>query len=525
MSTQFRLTGLVILSLLCLLLVGGTSLLNSNRITEALASSTTAAIALRNHLDADMMHDALRGDVLAAALAARSQKTDARKDIEKDLNEHLQTFRKAMKANEALALPAPIVAATRKVQPVAEAYLQDSARLVTLAFDQPDQLDANLAKFMASFRLLEKEMDGISDLVEKFASDTDVMAHSSADGFKKLILIMIIAATASFVVIAAFTIRNVSGNISAVFDAIDHLNTGTADLAYRLPNLKGEFLRISGSLNQFLDKLSGIIGNVGSASDSIASAAEQIAAGNTDLADRTASQARSLEQTAQAMEELIATVNQNADNARSANQLARTASEVASKGGSEVSQVVATMGSINESAKKIVDIISVIDGIAFQTNILALNAAVEAARAGEQGRGFAVVAAEVRSLAQRSAAAAREIKTLISDSVEKVDTGATLVDHAGATMEQVVSSVREVTDLISQITNASLEQISGLALINDAIISLDQSTHQNAALVDESAAAASALSDQAGELTKVTQIFKAGQTGAGAKPARLALGR
>ncbi len=223
--------------------------------------------------------------------------------------------------------------------------------------------------------------------------------------------------------------------------------------------------------------------------DTIATASSQIATGNQDLSSRTEEQASSLEETAASMEELTSTVKQNADNARQANQLAVSASEVAVKGGSVVSQVVDTMGSINASSRKIVDIIGVIDGIAFQTNILALNAAVEAARAGEQGRGFAVVASEVRSLAQRSAAAAKEIKTLIGDSVEKVEEGSKQVAEAGKTMEEIVDSVKRVTDIMGEITAASQEQTSGIEQINQAITQMDQVTQQNAALVEEASAA------------------------------------
>jgi methyl-accepting chemotaxis protein len=208
------------------------------------------------------------------------------------------------------------------------------------------------------------------------------------------------------------------------------------------------------------------------------------------------------------MEELISTVQQNADNARQANQLAVSASEVALKGGTAVSQVVGTMTSINDSSKKIVDIISVIDGIAFQTNILALNAAVEAARAGEQGRGFAVVATEVRNLAQRSAAAAKEIKELIDDSVDKVATGTKLVEQAGATMQEIVESVTRVTDVVSDITSASAEQASGIEQINEAIMQMDRVTQQNAALVEEAAAAAASLQDQAGNLAQAVSVFR-----------------
>ena len=266
-----------------------------------------------------------------------------------------------------------------------------------------------------------------------------------------------------------------------------------------------QLLRALKDMNESLVR---IVGEVRVSTDTIATASGQIASGNMDLSARTESQASSLEKTASSMEELTSTVKQNADNARQANQLAVSASEVAVKGGSVVTQVVDTMGSINASSKKIVDIIGVIDGIAFQTNILALNAAVEAARAGEQGRGFAVVAAEVRNLAQRSAGAAKEIKTLIGDSVDKVEVGAKLVDQAGATMQEIVDSVRRVTDIMSEITAASQEQMSGIEQVNEAVTQMDSSTQQNAALVEEAAAAAQSLRDQAGKLSQVVSVFK-----------------
>jgi methyl-accepting chemotaxis protein len=247
---------------------------------------------------------------------------------------------------------------------------------------------------------------------------------------------------------------------------------------------------------------------VRSGTDTIATASSQIAAGNHDLSSRTEEQASSLEETAASMEELTSTVKQNADNARQANQLAVSASSVAVKGGSVVAEVVGTMGAINASSRKIVDIIGVIDGIAFQTNILALNAAVEAARAGEQGRGFAVVAAEVRNLAQRSAAAAKEIKTLIDDSVSKVEEGSNQVAEAGKTMDEIVDSVKRVTDIMAEITAASQEQTSGIEQINQAITQMDQVTQQNAALVEEAAAAASSLQEQAANLSQVVSVFK-----------------
>ncbi|MGJ7493417.1 methyl-accepting chemotaxis protein [Variovorax sp. ZT4R33] len=262
------------------------------------------------------------------------------------------------------------------------------------------------------------------------------------------------------------------------------------------------------ALKAMNDSLAKVVGEVRQGTDTIATASSQIASGNQDLSSRTEEQASSLEQTAASMEELTATVKQNADNARQANQLAVSASEVAVRGGSVVSQVVDTMSAINASSKKIVDIIGVIDGIAFQTNILALNAAVEAARAGEQGRGFAVVASEVRSLAQRSASAAKEIKALIDDSVGKVGAGSAQVAEAGQTMEEIVASVKRVTDIMGEIMAASQEQTSGIEQINQAITQMDQVTQQNAALVEEAAAAAASLQDQAGSLSQVVGVFQ-----------------
>jgi methyl-accepting chemotaxis protein len=265
---------------------------------------------------------------------------------------------------------------------------------------------------------------------------------------------------------------------------------------------------LMGALKAMNANLLKIVGEVRAGTDTIATAANQISAGNLDLSSRTEQQASSLEETASSMEELTSTVKQNADNAREATKLAETASSIAVKGGVVVAQVVETMGSINASSTKIVDIISVIDGIAFQTNILALNAAVEAARAGEQGRGFAVVAGEVRNLAHRSAAAAKEIKELINNSVAQVGIGSQLVDQAGTTMTDIVESVRRVTNIMTEISSASQEQTAGIEQINEAITQMDTVTQQNAALVEQAAAAAGALQDQAQGLLNSASIFK-----------------
>ncbi|MGQ0501707.1 MAG: methyl-accepting chemotaxis protein [Panacagrimonas sp.] len=286
--------------------------------------------------------------------------------------------------------------------------------------------------------------------------------------------------------------------------------TEAGDLMRRIPleGKSGAIESLCAGVNSLVDTFATIVANIKTASDAIDTAAREISSGNSDLSARTEQQAASLEETASSMEELTSTVKQNAENAKQANQLAMGASEVARKGGQVVSEVVTTMSAINESSKKIVDIISVIDGIAFQTNILALNAAVEAARAGEQGRGFAVVAAEVRSLAQRSAGAAKEIKTLIGDSVEKVSNGSKLVEQAGKTMDEVVTSVRRVTDIMAEISAASQEQSQGIEQVNQTVTSMDEVTQQNAALVEEASAAARSLEEQAGGLQQSVSHFR-----------------
>ncbi|MEO7031244.1 MAG: methyl-accepting chemotaxis protein [Herbaspirillum sp.] len=312
--------------------------------------------------------------------------------------------------------------------------------------------------------------------------------------------------------------RELGGEPSYAVGVTRRIASGDLTVPIRLK--RGDNSSLLHAIAAMRDSIAGIVAQVRSGTEAVASASGQIAAGNMDLSSRTEQQASSLGETASSLAELTTTVRHNADNARQANQLAMSASGVAQNGGQVVAQVVDTMGSINQSSKKIADIIGVIDGIAFQTNILALNAAVEAARAGEQGRGFAVVATEVRNLAQRSAAAAKEIKGLISDSVEKVDTGARLVGQAGQTMDEIVVSVKRVTDIIGEIASASAEQTSGVEQINVAISQMDQVTQQNAALVEQAAAAAASLQEQARELSNVVAVFQI--TDAPATSAKLA---
>lgn len=352
-----------------------------------------------------------------------------------------------------------------------------------------------------------KSVENVVDFQKNIFEQSKKQVDEIYEAGRNLLIVLGLVALALGVVLAWILTRSITKPLSYAVSVARVVASGdlTSQIQVDSRDETGQLLQALKDMN---DSLTASITQVRSGVDTIATASNQIASGNLDLSSRTEEQASSLEETASSMEELTSTVKQNADNARQANQLAVTASGVAEKGGAVVSKVVDTMDGINASSKKIVDIIGVIDGIAFQTNILALNAAVEAARAGEQGRGFAVVASEVRSLAQRSAAAAKEIKTLIDDSVSKADTGSKLVAEAGATMVEVVDSVKRVTDIMSEIMAASQEQSAGIEQVNQAIGQMDQVTQQNAALVEEAAAAAESLNEQAANLAQAVSIFK-----------------
>jgi methyl-accepting chemotaxis protein len=336
----------------------------------------------------------------------------------------------------------------------------------------------------------------------------DLDATFRSNLIQTVVATLVIGALLSMVMLLIMrTVRDsLGGDPAYAADVVTRIADG--DLTHSVQTRAGDGSSLLAAMDRMQARLSGTIGDIKLAADSIASATHEISAGNADLSQRTEEQASALQQTASSMEELTGIVRQNADNARQASSLAVNASEIANRGGKVVTEVVSTMGEINAASRQIVDIISVIEGIAFQTNILALNAAVEAARAGEQGRGFAVVAGEVRSLAQRSATAAKEIKGLIDASVSRVENGSTLVQKAGATMDEVVTAVRRVTDIMGEISAASTEQSAGIEQVGQAVTQMDTVTQQNAALVEQAAAAAEALAEQARSMMQSVSAFR-----------------
>ncbi len=407
-------------------------------------------------------------------------------------------------AEEKAAL-AGIKASEQQAQPLI-------AKVIALRLaDNLPEANALLAKQAApAFVAWLASINRLIDLEESMNKGEAATASGLASSFQLWMLVLCAIAvaigSAAAWYISRGLLRQLGGEPAYAMQIAGDIAAG--NLAVHIHTRDGDRTSLIFAMQGMRDSLVHIVSQVRAGTANIATASVEIAAGNHDLSGRTEAQAGTLEKTASAMEELTSTVRQNASNAQQANTLAVSASEVAVRGGAVVSQVVETMASINDSSKKIVDIISVIDSIAFQTNILALNAAVEAARAGEQGRGFAVVATEVRNLAQRSAAAAREIKSLIGDSVSRVESGARLVDEAGATMDDIVQSVKRVTDIMNEISVASQEQTDGIVMVNEAIGQMDDATQRNAALVEQATAASTQLHDEAHALSAVVSIFQ-----------------
>ncbi|MDO9106688.1 MAG: methyl-accepting chemotaxis protein [Methylovulum sp.] len=684
LTVRQLLLSMTLLVLTALLLLSFVGLRNIQKLNEGMLFIANTGQAVRMQMDADMMHDAIRADVLGVILASRDGQPDKMQDIQKELGEHITRFNRNIADNAQAKLGQPVSQQIEKVIPLVNAYNKQAEAVIATAIQGGKIETGTMDAFGHAFDVLEADMEKLADLIQHEADAALEVSHGRVDTSRINSLSILAGAIGVFILLAWYLFRRIAHPLAALVkntqeihdtgnfgiraeiesqDELGQLDTSfnsmmdflqivlddtnavmgavakgdftarvTAEAHGDLQRLKanvnasidkleftmaalthvmkalhagdftkrvddkvegdikqtvddamssmqmmlgdigqvmghvaqgdisqrvtsegrGDFAQLKNNINQSLDaldclndivrvanalsegdltqaiskhypgtfgavitnmnltgeNLKSLVGEIKNATDTITGAAKEIASGNNDLSHRTEEQAASLEETAASMEQLTSTVQANSENAKQANQLARSAAEIADKGVAVVGKVVTTMASINASSTKIVDIISVIDSIAFQTNILALNAAVEAARAGEQGRGFAVVAGEVRNLAQRAAAAAGEIKCLINDSVEQVEDGSKLVVQAGQTMEEIVGSIRRVTVIMNAITAASIEQTSGIQQVNQAIGQMDDVTQQNAALVEQAAAAAESLEDQAQGLLATVDQFK-----------------
>jgi methyl-accepting chemotaxis protein len=486
---------------------GGIGLLAGSRLGSTLGDVIDTSQALQHSQMADMMHDAVRGDAQMAVLGALQHDPARISEAEKELHAHGQDFERLLRELRAMPLDTATLAALDAIDPKVRDYLSMAARVVAGARGNSSSVQQDLQALQASYLALEDGMEKLSESIHGSYRAQSASASAAVGRLHWLIGATLLLAGALLAGGALWLSGRMTRPMRAAVDAADRLAEG--DLSRSIvPDGNEETRQLLGAMARMRDSLRDIVRHVKSNADEVANASLQIAQGNQDLSQRTEEQAFGLQQTASTMDQLNSTVSHNADNAQKANQLASGAASIAAQGGRVVGEVVETMRGINSSSKKIADIISVIDGIAFQTNILALNAAVEAARAGEQGRGFAVVATEVRNLAQRSASAAREIKTLITGSVTQVEQGTHLVDQAGRTMQEIVSSIEQVSQIVAQISHASAEQSVGVNHIGEAVTKMDQATQQNAALVEQSAAAADGLKRQAQDLVGAVSAFR-----------------
>ena len=514
LSIRHRIMGLITLSVLSTLTMAGLAWYNGKAGTSAAQDLSSATIAVRASMNADMMHDAIRAEVFAAQLAANANDAAGVDAAAAEFEASAAEMTKSYKAAAESKLPPEADAAVKAAAPLVNEYLGAARQAIAALKAQPSEAAPKLAAYLNTFKTTGQALDKSGDAIESAARATQMDIETRLARGETVTLAVTTGALGALLVLSALVVKSIMQPLLRMLKAVRNLNSDDSDLSRRLPDAGAEFGDLSRLFNTFLDRVAQVVSNVQAAAREISSTSAQIASGNLDLSVRTEQTSASLQQAASSMEQITATVSQSTDSARQANQYAQSASEVAVKGGEAVSRVVATMDEINVASRKIGDIIGVIDGIAFQTNILALNAAVEAARAGEQGRGFAVVAGEVRTLAQRSAEAAREIKGLISTSVQKVEVGSQLVRDAGATMDEIVASVSRVNTMIQEITHAASEQSAGIVLVNETVSQLDHSTQQNTALVEETAAAAKDMADQAKALEQTVSVFNVARAGA-----------
>lgn len=502
-TIRLRLRLLVALMLVLMLVLGFTGYHGMASADSGLDEVVRSNHALRTHMEGDMMHDALRADVLAALLA---ETPDDWQRVNDDLHGHAKLFRDSIESNSKAS-----VVDTRQLfeqlGPVLEKYIQSAESLIALAKKDKAAAHAALPGFLDVFSELEGKLSHVSDVIEHGSNEAETDANQLIATARTIGMAILVVAIVLALVSAQLMARAITQGLNELVTFIDKIAQG--DLATHIEvKRRDEFGELLESLKQMSGKLNRIIGTVRSKATQTMSSARELTQGSDDLSQRTQEQAASLEEAAASMEQMAATIKQNADHAREASQLALGAHKQADNGSVVVQQAVSAMDEINSSSRKIADIIGVIDEIAFQTNLLALNAAVEAARAGEQGRGFAVVASEVRNLAQRSGSAAKEIKALISESVDKVRVGASLVDQSGKAIEELMLSVKRVSNVVAEISVATQEQAAGVDQVNLAVTQMDQVTQQNAALVEEAAAASKNVDLQTTAMLQEMSFFK-----------------
>jgi len=519
-SIRTRMIGAIAMVLVLLLAVGSVGLLGMNSMRDQTREFAEVSVGEANQVTR-LVHAMGEMRRFEKDMIINYEKPDAVKSLHgkwDQTRKSIAEIAKAMRRGEAQGDSAEMSKVVALIESYATKAQPVLVQLESGGYDNAAVADKLLGRAKEDVASAEKLIEDVRTALAKEAEEAQARAQATQARVLSAFIVVLALAAAVVVPLTLLNMQSICKPLAQAELLADAIAKGDLTSAGMEIEGKDEASHLLRSLQHMQQSLQNLVSQLRTSADSIRTASVEIATGNQDLSSRTEQTAGNLQQAASSMEQLTGTVKQTADSARTANQLASSAFSAAAKGGEVVGQVVSTMDEINTSSKKISDIIGVIDGIAFQTNILALNAAVEAARAGEQGRGFAVVAGEVRSLAQRSAEAAREIKTLIGASVERVETGARLVQEAGNSMTEIVSSVQRVTDIIGEITAAASEQSDGIGQVNQSVVQLDQMTQQNAALVEESAAAAESLKDQAERLAQAVDQFRVSNSGALAAP-------